>query len=323
MRLKDVRFLCNLVLRRTFLLCGDVEKYSGPFKTSNLSTFDKVLDPSQKCLKFFLINACSIQNKYEVLLNFFEQLSLQTILIVTEKWISEQQDFNFNISKEHLFLQKARSKQTRVQRGRGDEVLIPRHFNVKRKKEFGIAKANFFESMWLEVNERLKDKCLVNISYNPIKNLSDFSLNELSAEVSNAYSLTVNLLLFGDYNIDQFNKKEKIILVKFTSGLALKPTNMDTPTRISKTNQSLINHCFMKKNQIVEWKGCLPPIEVDHNIIFYRSNLEMIGRNEDTYFFRSNMKFVSGEKFNTDLAFADWQPINQQENVDEIIKTDL
>ena len=277
-----------------------------------------MLDPSQKCLKFFLINARSIQKKYEDLSNLLEQLDSQTILIVTETWISEQQDTNFNISNEHLLLQKARSKQAGLQRGGGVGVWIPRHFNVKRKKEFEIANANFFESIWLEINEPLKDKCLVNISYNPSKILSDFVLNELSAEVSNAYSLTDNLLLFGDYNIDQFNKKEKEILDNFTSGLALNPTSLDTPTRISKTNQSLIDHCFMTKNQIVEWKACLPPIEVDHNIIFYQSNLEMIGRNEDTYFFRRNIKFFSGEKFNRDLAFADWRPMYQEENCDEM-----
>ena len=99
--------------------------------------------------------------------------------------------------------------------------------------------------MWLEINEPLKGKCLVKISYYPSKNLSDFFLNELSAEVSNSYSLTDNLL-FGDYNIDQF-KKQKEILDNFTSRLELNPTNVDTPTRISKTNQSLIDHCFMTK----------------------------------------------------------------------------
>ena len=169
-----------------------------------------MLDPSQKCLKFFLIiNARSTQNKYEDLSNLLEQLDSQTILIVTKTWISEQQDTNFNINNEHFFLQKSRSKQTVVQRGGGVGVWIPTHFKVKRKKEFEIANAIFFESMWLEINEPLKDKCLVNISYNPSKNLSDFFLNELSAEVSNAYSLTDNLLLFGDYNIDQLNKKER------------------------------------------------------------------------------------------------------------------
>ena len=147
-----------------------------------MSAFDKALDSSQKCLKFFLINARSIQNKYEDFSNLLEQLDSQTILIVTKTWVSEQQDTNFNISNEHLFLQKTRSKQTRVQRGGGVGVWIPRHFNVKRKKEFEIANAKLFESMWLEINEPLKDKCLVNISYNPNKNLSNFFLNELSAE---------------------------------------------------------------------------------------------------------------------------------------------
>ena len=176
----------------------------------------------------------------------------------------------------------------------------------------------FYESVWLEINEPLKDKCLVNLWYNPSKSLSECFFKQLSAEVSNAYSLTDALLLFGDYNIHQFNKKEKEILDAFTSGLALNPTNVDTPTRISKTNQSLIDHCFMIKNQIVEWEVCLPPIDVDHNIIFYQSNFEMIGWNEDIYFFRRNIKIFSGENFNRDLAFADWRPMYQEETCDEV-----
>ena len=67
--------------------------------------------------------------------------------------------------------------------------------------------------MWLEINEPFKDKCLVNIPYNPSKNLTNLFLNDLSAEVSNAYSLTDNILVFGDYNIDQFNKKRKNYLI--------------------------------------------------------------------------------------------------------------
>ena len=143
LRLKAVRF-CNLVLRKTFFKCGDVENNPGPFNTSNVLTFDVVLDPSQKCLKFFLINARSIQNMYEDLSKLLEQLDSKTILIVTKTWISEQQDTNFNISNEHLFLQKARSEQTGVQQCGGVGVWIPRHFNVKRKKEFEIANAKIF-----------------------------------------------------------------------------------------------------------------------------------------------------------------------------------
>ena len=176
---KAVCFLSSFILRKTLLLCGDVEKNPGPFYSSKLSTSDKVLDPSQKRLKFFLINARTIQNKYEDVSDWLQQLDSQTILIVTETWISEQQDINFNVSNEHLYLQIAQSKQTGVQLGGGVEVWTSRHINVKHKKKFEIANADFFESMWLEINEPLKDKCLVNISYNPSKNLFDFFLNEL------------------------------------------------------------------------------------------------------------------------------------------------
>ena len=69
-------------------------------------------------------------------MHVIEQLDPQIVLIVTEKWVSEQQDTNFNITNEHLFLQKARSKQTGVQRGGGVGVWIPRNFSVKRKREF-------------------------------------------------------------------------------------------------------------------------------------------------------------------------------------------
>ena len=143
--------------------------------------------------------------------------------------------------------------------------------------------------MWLKINEPLKDNCLMNIPYNPSTSLCNFFWNKLSAEVSNAYSLRDNCLLFGDYNIDQFKEKMEDLLNNFTSGLALDPKNVDTPNRIINTNQSLIDRCFMAINQIVEWKVFLPPIDVSHNIIFYQSNLEMIGRKEDNYYFRRNI----------------------------------
>ena len=57
--------------------------------------------------------------------------------------------------------------------------------------------------MWLEIHEPLKNKCLVNSSYNPIKN----------ALVSTANSITDNTLLIGHYNSDQINEKRKECLI--------------------------------------------------------------------------------------------------------------
>ena len=71
------------------------------------------------------------------------------------------------------------------------------------------------------------------------------------------------------------------------------------------------------KNQIVEWKVYLPPIEVYHNITFYQSNLWMIVLNEDSYFLETwNFSRVRNS---TDVwHFANWRSMYQQENRDEI-----
>ena len=138
LHLKAVRLLCKLILRKALLLCGDVEKNPGPFDKSNLSTFDKVLVPSQKRLKFFLINSRSIQNKYEDLSNLLEQLDSQTILIVTEtEWVSEQQDTNFYISNEHFFNKK-----------------LDR--NKRESSEVGVLEFEFPDTSMLNVRKNLR-----------------------------------------------------------------------------------------------------------------------------------------------------------------------
>ena len=61
---------------------------------------------------------------------------------------------------------------------------------------------SFFESLWIEVTEPLKEKLLINVAYCSNVTLSKFFLDELTSEISNVYSSTDNLILFGDYNIN-------------------------------------------------------------------------------------------------------------------------
>ena len=50
-----------------------------------------------------------------------------------------------------------------------------------------------------------------------------------------------------------------------------KLSNIDIPTRISNNKRSLIDHCFSTNDQITSWKVCLPPLDIDHNVIFFHS----------------------------------------------------
>ena len=61
-------------------------------------------------------------------------------------------------------------------------------------------------------------------------------------------------------------------LQNFPAGLGLQLSNIDIPTRISNSKRSLIDHCFSNNERITCWKVCLPPFDIDHNVIFFRAN---------------------------------------------------
>ena len=57
---------------------------------------------------------------------------------------------------------------------------------------------SFFESLWVEISNPFQEKLLVNISYCPNKNLTDFFFDEITSEISAAFSQTDNIILYGD-----------------------------------------------------------------------------------------------------------------------------
>ena len=83
------------------------------------------------------------------------------------------------------------SYQTGAAKGGGVGIWIPKNINFKRRRDFELADPKFFETLWLELGNPLTKKCLINISYCPHQNLGAFFLDELGAEVSNAFSAKI------------------------------------------------------------------------------------------------------------------------------------
>ena len=237
-------------------------------------------------IKFLIFNTRSIQNKFQDLSNLLQQPGSETIVIVTETLMSEEQSWYINLSAEHNFLQENWSHQTVAAKGGGVGIWIPKKIKFKRRKEFELADPKFFERLWLELGDPLTEKCLINISYCPHQSLGDFSLDELSAEVSNAFSATYNNLLFGDYNIDMLSVNGQKILQNFAAGLGLQLSNIDVPTRISSNKRNLIDHCFSNNEQVTSWKICLPLFDIDHNVMFSQSKLFFVRRKINYYYTR-------------------------------------
>ena len=259
--------------RNFLLLSGDIEKNFGPFDASKLSALDDAIFSAQNGIKFLLFNARSIQFKYQDISILLQQLDTELIVIVTETWTSEEQSLNINLSAEQNFLHKNRSHQTGAAKSGSVGIWFPKKINFKRRRDFELAHSKFFETLWLELGNPLTENCLINNSYFPHQSLADFFLDELSAEVSNAFSATDNILLFGDYNIDILSVNGQKSLQIFGVGQGLQLSNIDIPTRISNKKRSLIDHRFSTNEQITSWKVCLPLFDINLNVIFLHSKL--------------------------------------------------
>ena len=86
---------------------------------------DDVYFGDQNGIKFLFFNTCSIQNKYQDISNLFQQLDSETIVMVTETGMSEEQSLDTNLSAEHHFMHKNSSHQTGAAKGGGVGIWIP------------------------------------------------------------------------------------------------------------------------------------------------------------------------------------------------------
>ena len=164
-------------------------------------------------------------------------------MILTETWLNETDIFPENfLSPKHKFYSKSRSSKTGVNKGGGVAIWVPRDISSKRRNDLNVLNESFFESLWVEISGLSVSKNLINASYCPNKNLRNNFIDELTSETSSAYSITDEVLLFGYYNLNHFNKRESTLLDELASNSGLvkhRKTNTSHQRR-RNTNRSRV-----------------------------------------------------------------------------------
>ena len=97
----------------------------------------------------------------------------------------------------------------------------------------------------------------------------------MTSEISNVYSSTDNLTLFGDYNIKILKETGKQLLNNFIADNELQYMNTKKATWTNGENFSLIDHCFIPKNQIFGTDIIESILENDHFTTVYQSSLKL------------------------------------------------
>ena len=79
---------------------------------------------------------------------------------------------------------------------------MPKSLHPKERNDFSHLNQKVFESLWVEYslnnNSSMKQKQLINISYNPQKSLTDAFLEELSTSIDYAVVENKPITLMGD-----------------------------------------------------------------------------------------------------------------------------
>ena len=106
--------------------------------------------------------------------------------------------------------------------------------------------ARKFVSLSIECNmtndTKNMQKQLINISYNPNKNLTAGFLKELSTSIDHAMTENKPITLLGDYKIDYLNNNVRECLDSIMVPYGLEFLNTAVPTRIRGNSQSLTDY---------------------------------------------------------------------------------
>ena len=94
----------------------------------------------------------------------------------------------------------------------------------------------------------------------------------MTTEVSVVYSSTDNLIFFGDYYINLLQETGKKLLNNFIADNGLQYVNSKNLAWTIGGKFSLIDHCFISKNQILETYIIESILEHDHFTIVYQSS---------------------------------------------------
>ena len=215
-----------------------------------------------------------MKNKFEEFSNFLQTAAINTFVAVTETWLDTDWNIESNfLTASHTFFGKCRSGKTGASNGGGVGIFVPKKFTANIKSSIETVDESFFESIWVEITDPLIEKLYVNVSYCPNKRLGEYFLDQISTELSRAYSVTDNVILLGDYNLNYLNKTEKRKLDIFASNSGLEIVNLWDATRCTDKTFTLIDHCFVSKDQIIAYIVTTTPFNSDNFLVTFESNL--------------------------------------------------
>ena len=155
-------------------------------------------------------------------------------------------------------------------------LLVPKKLNPKVRHDLSIMHKKD-DSIWIEFKAGLNKNdrtTLLNLAYNPNKNIKTDFLEDLAKSIDHAQSFNSNLILLGDNNLNYLNEDDKQSIDTILIPYNLNVTNKLTPTHSKALIDYIITDLGIKdltNNSIV----FTPPIKTDHQATPFITELKL------------------------------------------------
>ena len=234
------------------LLSGVIERKPGPVMI--YTQVLQILQSKEYYLKYAHLNFQDIRRKQNGLKNLSMDLGLNTVLAITETWLTKKDEFKtWDISPNTHKCFRYDRKCVDKTKGGGILLYIPFQLEPKELPDLYLCETELFESIWIEFElpqlASHVNKVLLNVSYNPQKSLSGLFLENLSKSIEVAMLKTSNIVLMGDYNIDYLNQPEQNHHDSVLNHFALNVCCLAIPKRVGKTSETHIDYIIKEKVQ--------------------------------------------------------------------------
>lgn len=282
---------------------------STPYLYEN-EVFNFLKDIKQKeNLSILHINIRSMKKNFEKLRELLQATNYSfNIICVSETWISDL-EFSDNSNYQLNNYVAIHSGRRTGKRGGGLLIYIRSNLMFKTRTDLSISEANR-EFLTLEVILNESKNCIISCCYKPPdQRMSKFS-EHLTTILKKSEKENKKVYVVGDNNLNCLKYNISTEVTEFYNAVFEKSAIplINRPTRISKTNASLIDNIIT--NDVLDTtlkKGIIKSDISDHFPIFVCFNISnKISRNEKTKVQKRNFTTESKKLFKQELAATDW-----------------
>ena len=223
------------------------------------------------------INACSLQNKIDNLLQLLNTIKLKfTVIAISETWANDNNQILLNIPGYKRYL-KSRSNE-RI--GGGVAMFVKEHLSFVIRDDLDDLHCNDVDAAFINTTDN-SDKITVGVVYRPPGGDLNLFNDSYAKLLDKLVSSKCKCIIAGDFNINLLNYENHSETENFLNNLFshLQYPVITRPTRFCSTTSTLIDNIFVDNSCGDHHAGIFISDISDHLPIFYISSNKLVDNN--------------------------------------------